>query len=129
MRLHLIAATLLLASPLLAQGYGSAPGIVQTPEIQLGSDLTPSIIKIPPVVVETAPPGEESAPTVSNATPANTQLLASRHFDFIVSPVEQVVPGSMEDTTVSLGDYARQLRAQKQTAPTPGAMARPSDCQ
>ena len=60
---------------------------------------------------------------VSNATPASTELLSTRHFDYIVSPVVKVVPGSMEDTSISLGDYARQLRAEKQNKPSPNAMA------
>jgi hypothetical protein len=140
MRTVLIAVMLLLAAPLLAQNYGTSynpddyvpyfPGTIQTPEIQLGSDLEPSIVKVPPVVVQESTGGiaTGSATPISNATPASTGLLASRHFDYIVSPLdEDIIPGSMEDTTISLGDYARQLRAQKQNGALPGAMAKPGE--
>jgi hypothetical protein len=132
MKTVLIAAALLLTAPLLGQDNGNAyepPGmlgpVVETPHVQLGSDNQPSIVTVPPVIVQ----GGESqtvAPGGNNAAPANLDLLASRHFDYIVSPLNKVVPGSMEDTSISLGDYARQLRAGKQSAPTPGAMAAPA---
>jgi hypothetical protein len=34
----------------------------------------------------------------------------------------------MGDTSISLGDYARQLRAEKQKAPTPDSMSQPTNC-
>jgi len=75
-------------------------------------------------------PGQQSQPAESNAPPASTQLLASRHFDFITSPLDAITPGSMADTSVSLGEYARRLRMQRQAKatakPTPNAMAKPS---
>ena len=129
----LIAAALLLAAPLLAQNYGyvtltmaTPPAYVETPKIQLGSglralrhhrsarrrgrDLRPSLLDS----------------RVSNATPASTELLSTRHFDYIISPVDKIVPGSMEDTSISLGDYARQLRAESKQ-PSPNAMAQPAE--
>jgi hypothetical protein len=131
MRSFLIAVTLLLAAPLLAQydsagtGIPYSPGAIQTPHYHLGSGGEPSVMTIPPVVLEdgNVSPYESEG---GNAPPASTTLLATRHFDFIVSP-DKVVPGSMEDTSISLGDYARQLRAAKSAAPTPDSMARPLD--
>jgi hypothetical protein len=125
----LLLAAILPAAPLLAQNSDATtlppetPGNVYTPEIQLGSSTQPTIVTVPPVVEEV--PGESSAPAVSNATPASTELLAERHFDYIVSPLDQPTPGSIEDTSISLGDYARHLRAEKQNSPTPNAMAKP----
>lgn len=103
-------------------------GSIRTPEIQLGSDITPTVITVPPVIEVSGPPAE---PRVSNAPPASTKELATRHFDFIVSPIAQnySTRGSMEDTSISLGEYARQLRAQKQAEvhrATPDAMAQPA---
>jgi hypothetical protein len=89
--------------------------------------MQPTVIDVAPVVVDEAPVPSSSIPRVSNATPASVELLSTRHFDYIVSPVEQIVPGSMEDLSVSLGDYARQLRAEKQNKPSPNAMAQPSE--
>jgi hypothetical protein len=135
MRSLLISAALLLAAPLFAQNAytypGSAyyPGAVQTPRIQLGTDLEPSVVTVPPVVVDESAT-QPLALTGSNAAPASTELLASRHFDYIVSPVgpvEEIVPGSMEDTSISLGDYARQLRAEKHNKTSPDAMAQPEE--
>jgi hypothetical protein len=131
MRSLFIAVVLLLAATLFAQntGYsenGYSPGVIQTPKIQLGTDLEPSIVTVPPVVVDESGT-QPLAPTVSNATPASTELLSTRHFDYIVSPVTEIVPGSMADTSISLGDYARQLRAEKHNKPSPDAMAQPAD--
>jgi hypothetical protein len=133
MRGILIPVVLLLAAPLLAQNsyvYSDnayTPGNITTPRIRLGSDMQPTVIDVAPVVVDEAPVPSSSIPRVSNATPASVELLSTRHFDYIVSPVEQIVPGSMEDLSVSLGDYARQLRAEKQNKPSPNAMAQPSE--
>lgn len=116
---HVFAVALCLSVPLSAQSQGvlvappGVPGTIYTPEIQLGSATQPSIVTAPPIEILTP---ESSAPSVSNAPPASTELLSSRHFDYIVSPLDQIVPGSMEDTSISLGDYARQLRAEKQQA-------------
>jgi hypothetical protein len=77
-------------------------------------------------------PGSEmyrppSEPYVSNAPPASTELLATRHFDYIVSPLELGfdLHGNMSDTSVSLGEYARQLRAQKQKDSLPNSVEHP----
>jgi len=134
MRGLLICVALLLAAPLIAQNdaspysypeNGYTPGVIQTPKIQLGTDLEPSIVTVPPVVVDESGT-QPLAPTISNAVPASTALLSTRHFDYIVSP-EKVVPGSMADTSISLGDYARQLRAEKHNQPSPDSMAKPAE--
>jgi hypothetical protein len=111
-----------LAAPLLAQSSSAytvplTPGTLYAPEIHLGSATEPSTITAPPIEEIPATPTQ---PYVSNAPPASTELLATRHFDFVTSP-EKVVPGSMEDTSISLGEYARQLRAEKQMQRTPSA--------
>ncbi len=113
--------------PLLAQTPGAqvpvvtyvpmgVPSNIYTPEIQLGSATQPSVVTVPPIEAEIPVP----APYVSNAPPASTELLSTRHFDFVVSP-EDVIPGSMEDHSISLGEYARELRAAKQGSPLPSA--------
>ncbi|MGC2211056.1 MAG: hypothetical protein WA532_13190 [Candidatus Korobacteraceae bacterium] len=132
MRGILIPAVLLLAAPLLAQSYtysdnAYTPGNVTTPKIHLGSDIQPSVIDVAPVIVDETPVPSSSIPRVSNATPASVELLSTRHFDYIISPLEKIVPGSMEDISISLGDYARQLRAERQSKPSPNAMAQPSE--
>jgi hypothetical protein len=114
-------AALLLASPLYAQYSGPTYATIYTPEVHIGSATQPSTITVPPVLYVTSAPSE---PQVSNATPADTELLAQRHFDFIVSPtagVEYWPYGSLADTSVSLGEYARQLRSQKHKAAMPSA--------
>jgi hypothetical protein len=108
---------LLLASPL----YAQYPGIIYTPEIHLGSATEPSTITVPPIEFV---PDARPEPEVSSATPADTELLAQRHWDFVVSPMEGVgfcPQGSMADTSISLGKYARQLRDQKHKAVSPTA--------
>jgi hypothetical protein len=121
--------TMVAAVPLQAQNTDityvppGPPASIYTPEIQLGSATQPAVVTMPPIVEQI--PGEAPAPAVSNATPASTELLASRHFDYIVSPLDAPRPGSIADTSISLGDYARQLRAEKQNAPTPNSMAKP----
>jgi hypothetical protein len=132
MRRLVLTLALLLASPLLAQNSGTtylppgAPALVYTPEIHLGSATEPSTVTVPPIE-EVIPVPSESY--VSNAPPASTALLATRHFDFITAPFAEALPGSMEDTSVSLGEYARQLRAGKQKSllpSTPNAIAQPA---
>jgi hypothetical protein len=121
---------LFLAPALVAQVQESVvPGNIVTPEIHLGSATEPSTITVPPVMEVTSTPPE---PDVSNAPPASTELLATRHFDFVVSPISQELwtRGSMADTSISLGDYARELRAEKQRTKgqgAPNAMAGPAD--
>ena len=130
--LTLIAAPFLLAAALQAQTTQTVPySSIYTPEIHLGSADTPSTITVPPVVevsgTEFFTPSP--LPLVDNAPPASTALLATRHFDFITSPLGQVTRGSMEDTSISLGEYARQLRASKQAknaSAAPSAMAQPT---
>lgn len=128
----IIPAALLFAAPLLAQSYvysdnAYTPGNITTPKIQLGSDLQPSVIDVAPVIVDETPVPSSSIPSVSNAKPASVELLSTRHFDYIISPLDKIVPGSMEDTSISLGDYARQLRAERRSKPSPNAMAQPSE--
>jgi len=132
MRGLLISAALLLAAPLMAQNSNSypdsdySPGIIKTPKIQLGTGFEPSVITVPPVVVDLSNT-QPLALTESNAAPASTAFLATRHFDYIVAPAQGIIPGSMEDTSISLGDYARQLRAEKRNKPSPDAMAQPAE--
>jgi hypothetical protein len=129
MQRTLLIATLLVAPALIAQNTPNLTyGNIQTPEIRLGSDLTPTTITVSPVVELSGLPSE---PQVSNAQPASTELLATRHFDYVVSPVSPPlsVRGNMADTSISLGEYARHLREEKRAAirATPDAMARPAD--
>jgi hypothetical protein len=103
-----------------------APGyygpIVGTPEIHLGSATEPSIVRIPPVIVQTPLPRFE-APEYAESEPVTAAAMRGG-FDFVVSPVGAYYPGSMDDSSVSLGEYARQLRSQKHGPPpivlTPG---------
>lgn len=102
---------------------------LRTPEIQLGAIAAPNTYTLPPVA---GTPNVPSDSPVSNANPASTELLATRHFDFIVSPIAEFPTprGSIADTSISLGEYARQLRAQRQHADTPAfpnAIAQPTD--
>jgi hypothetical protein len=114
---HLAVVPLLFALPLMAQSVSvpyapwASPDMIYTPEIHIGSATEPSTITVPPVE-ELIP--NISATEISRAAPAGTALMARRNFDYVVSPLEQDVPGSMEDTSLSLGNYARQLRAGKQ---------------
>lgn len=101
--------------------------MVYTPEIRLGSATEPSIVTVPPIEEVTPNPPEEH---VSSAPPASTELLSTRHFDFITAPMAEALPGSMEDTSISLGEYARQLRAAKEKSllpSTPNAIAQPAN--
>jgi hypothetical protein len=127
-RSPLIATALLFAPLLCAQTTQTVPYTsIYTPEIHLGSATEPSTITVPPVIEVSR---QSAEPRIGNAPPADTALLSTRHFDFITSPLDQVTPGSMADQSISLGEYARQLRAQKQakaaTKPTPNAMAHPT---
>ena len=133
----LVLVVLIFSAPLPAQVYGTAPStgtygtygiyapgfyapgylgpIVGTPEIHLGSATEPSIVRIPPVIMETPLPRFE-APEYA-ASEGVTTAAMPRAFDFVVSPVGAYYPGSMDDSSVSLGDYARQLRSQKHGPP------------
>jgi hypothetical protein len=124
----LIAAAFLFAPLLFAQTTQTVPySSIYTPEIHLGSATEPSTITVPPMIVV---PSQSPESQPGNAPPASTALLATRHFDFITSPLNQTIRGSLADHSISLGEYARQLRAQKQakaaTKPTPNAMAQPT---
>ena len=124
-------AALLLAPRVVAQTTPSIIfGPIRTPEIQLGSGLTPTIVTNPPIVQVpgTELTGQPYEPLVSNAPPASTALLATRHFEYIVSPINGVVydpHGSMADTSISLGEYARRLRAQKRQQSLPDSSGSP----
>ena len=104
-----------------------APGyygpIVGTPEIHLGSATEPSIVRIPPVIVQTPLPRFELPAEYPEAEPVTTAEMRGG-FDYLVSPVGAYFSGSMDDSSVSLGEYARQLRSQKHGPPpivlTPG---------
>jgi hypothetical protein len=131
----LLIAVLLSAPVLTAQVIApyATYGAIRTPQIRLGSNTTPSIINVPPVVEVSGVEGFDvpADSQVSNAPPASTELLATRHFDFVVSPLESVFSpqGNMADSSISLGEYARQLRALKHAAPAqalPDEMAPPA---
>jgi len=114
------AVALLSSAPLQAQAYGVyAPGLV-TPEIHLGSADEPTVVKVPPVVVQQpglAPYGaapEEFQPEEQSAEP-----MPALAFDYLVSPTSEFFPGSIADNSVSLGEYARELRAHKGEGPPP----------
>jgi hypothetical protein len=127
MKSSVIAAVLLSASSVGAQSVPVFPyGPLYTPEIHLGSATTPSTITEAPVVVVVR--GQDAEPVISNAPPASTELLATRHFDFIVSSALELISpqGNMTDNSISLGEYSRQLRAQKQKKSAPGPAARPN---
>jgi hypothetical protein len=123
--------TLITAFLLVAPLYAQYPGTIYTPEIQLGSATEPSIIHVPPIAYVT---GGSYEPEISNATPADTEFLAQRHWDFVTSPMSGVefwFQGSMADTSISLGEYTHQLRAQKsspasQATPKPGRVVPPT---
>ena len=141
----LVLVVIAISAPSAAQmqtyGYGSygnygiyapgfyAPGyygpIVGTPEIHLGSATEPSIVRIPPVIVQTPLPNFGLGPEYAEAQaePVTTAAMQG-NFDFLVSPVGAFYPGSMADGSVSLGDYAREIRSQKHGPPpivlTPG---------
>jgi hypothetical protein len=90
------------------------------PEVHLGSATTPTIVNVPPVLQVTT--GLPAPAAIADVPPASTALLATRHFDFIVSLVEGPplsIRGSMEDSAVSLGEYARQLRSRSVTTHPP----------
>jgi hypothetical protein len=125
----LLIAALFAAPALCAQSIPYVPPTsIYTPEIHIGSATEPSTITMSPVVEV---PAESVEATASNVQPASTSLLATRHFDYVVSPLDRVTPGSMADTSISLGEYARKLRAQREEAKanrtntTPDSMARP----
>lgn len=136
-----IAAILLLAAPLVAQnGYGSGYDQGAMPSSsgssyavtpypnELSSGANASAEQEAPSGSASSEQGEALPPT---GYPYNLQTLATRHFDFIVAPTT-VLRGSMEDTSISLGEFARQLRAEKREAsqpapPQPGAMAAPAE--
>jgi hypothetical protein len=140
--LCIAAAALLLTVPLLAQngsGNGSeaAPPASSYESPANGSSDASAGAALP----EDSPEAEAAPAEASTANeegyetgyPYNLQLLATRHFDFIVAPKATPRRGSMEDNSISLGEYARQLRAEKeksarpQPAPMPGAMAQPAE--
>jgi len=115
-------AALLLAAPSMAQGgYGYGYGA-----------NVPSSAPAAPLEYASEPESDSSIELPPTGYPYNLQLLATRHFDFLVWPVIKPAPGSMDDTSISLGEYARRLRAEKQEAAKPapahpGAMAEPSE--
>jgi hypothetical protein len=63
------------------------------------------------------PPGYEYTQNPAELPPqAGSELLATRSFDFLVSLVQGPLlwpHGSMEDPAISLGEYARRIRARR----------------
>ena len=104
-------------------GYGNYAGFydpfygpIMTPEIHLGSATEPSLVRLPPVFVATPLPG---FPGEYGETEPGDMTAAAMHggFDYLVSPVGAYYFGSMDDSSVSLGDYAREIRSQKHGPP------------
>lgn len=124
-------AVLLFAAPLLYPQSDATyiplppgvPGVVYTPQIQLGSVDRPAIVTVQPIIQRVL--GLEPEPQESNAIPASTELLSTRHFDFVAAPFSVAQPGSMGDTSISLGEYARKLRAERQNQPKPDVITNP----
>ena len=75
--------------------------------------------------VESGESAPEQPPETSEAPADNGAQPAGRPFDFIIARGDGVsynpLKGSMEDNSISLGEYCRRLRLQKKphTAPTP----------
>lgn len=105
---------LLLSAPLLGQTYSIyVPGLVQTPQIHLGIAGEPSVIAIPPVIA--VQPGLPIGPPLGDFEPQPEPEM----FDYLVDPSGALFPGSMADASISLGEYARELRAHKGEGPPP----------
>ena len=144
----LLIAALLIASPLLAQTSGdlSAPvthlgsATLSTTAPQTSVPLTPEapaeaqpVTNVPATHLGSATP----SPTVpetpvetpslddrgSNAILASSSQLAARRFELsdVSYAPGALVRGDMADTSISLGDYARNLRDQKHKTNAPAA--------
>ena len=101
--------------------------MVYTPEIRLGSATEPSIVTVPPIEEVTPNPPEEH---VSNAPPASTELLSTRHFDFITAPMAEGPPRQYGRHLHQPWRNHRQLRAGKGKiilSSTPNAIAQPAN--
>jgi hypothetical protein len=125
MRLPFFAALLgvalvLAPAPLLAQAYTIyAPGIVETPHIHLGSATEPSVVQVPPVVVEQSGLPVLGPPSDDYDSENTSAMYARGEFDYLVAPTGELFPGSMADTSISLGEYAREVRSHKGQDPPP----------
>jgi hypothetical protein len=118
----LLGLAVLLSVPLLAQGYGYgvyAPGII-TPEVHLGSLYEPSVVTLPPVLVETPelPIAGGYAPPYG-MEPEAPGIERPEGFDYLISPTSEFFPGNMADASISLGEYARELRSRPREGPPP----------
>jgi len=132
----LVLIVIAVSAPSAAQTYGYGdggypPGFYTpgyygpiTPEIHLGSATEPSVIRVPPVFVQTPGPDFEFPGYAESENEPMANAAMPGYFDFLVSPVGAFYPGSMSDSSVSLGDYAREIRSQKHGPPpivlTPG---------
>ncbi len=115
------------AVPIAAQ----MPSTLHVPEAHPGSPAKPSTVAVPHAAKQLES-GSRLLPETSPAAPASTELLATRHFDFIVSPIAPAPSprGTMADSSISLGEYARRLRAGKRRTAgntAPNSMARRYD--
>lgn len=131
---------LLLSAPMSAQYVPYLPGVVKTPEVHLGTGDQPSVVNVPPVVVvdqgvDSYNP-EVGEPFYAPPLPAEPYademgMAEAPYFDYLISPVAEFAPGSMEDTSVSLGEYARELRSRPPGPPptvlTPGGKNSPPE--
>jgi hypothetical protein len=72
---------------------------------------------VPETPVE-AVPGETFGDRGNNDRLLSPSLLAARRFELVESPVAPpaIIRGDMADTSISLGEYARKFRLQKQRA-------------
>jgi hypothetical protein len=112
-------------APLRAQVYTIyPPGIIKTPHVHLGSDTDPSqpsVVEIPPAVVEQPglPPNYGPDEYGPEEYEAEAPPYPPMSFDYLVAPTGEFFPGSMADTSISLGEYARELRSHKGEGPPP----------
>jgi hypothetical protein len=113
-------AVLLAPPPMRAQAYAAPGYYVETPEVHLGSATEPSVLQIPPLLIEQPGLPIPPPPLADEYESANQPpMCAPAQFDYLVAPTGELFPGSMADSSISLGEYARELRSHKGEGPPP----------